>query len=1043
MTITELSIKRPILVIVFFLALSLIGLYGYSQLKYETMPNMDFPALSVVTQYGGASASEIESSVTRKIEEAVSGVNNIDTLKSTSVQDYSVVQIQFMQNTDMSAAQQDVQNKINQILNNLPDDAGNPSIMKFSTDDMPVMRIGVSSNMAPKKFYTYLDNFIKPQLSRQKGVSQISLSGGVEREIKINVDSQKLQSYGISTSSVTSAVENANLEYPTGKIKDQDSQFVVRLGGKFTSIDQIKNLTIRHSAAGDVKLMDVADVYDGTKEQTSISRVNGRTTIGLEIYKQSDANEVEVCQLVRKAAKDLEQQYRSMDLKFNIVEDGSEYTLASAAAVKEDLALAVLLVAMVMLVFLHSLRNAIVVMVSIPTSIVVTFIGMWATGCSLNIISLLAMSLVIGILVDDSIVVLENIHHHLEKGKDQKTAALEGRNEIGFTALSITLVDVVVYLPLALVSGMIGGIVHQFALTICMSTLVSLLVSFTVIPLLASRFSKAEVLSKNSLMGRFGLWFEEKFGKFVRFYIEILDWALEHRAKVLLGVLLTFILVAALIPMGFVGTEMMAQADKGQLNIDVDLPSRFKLTQTDQMAERIEKVLWTVPEVDSVFTTAGSSSSSYTNGGNSLNLEVGLVDKNKRSKTTAEVCQDIKKRLSGIPGMNAHVVPQGLSGSHTNYDITYVVLATTWDDAYQLAQELKNIVAKIPGTTDVFLSTEAGQPEVQAQLDRDKMSQLGLSVKDVMSVFDTGYEGDDSNNYKDPQDGEDYTIRIMYDQAERSKTQDVGTTRFVNDSGQLIQLNQFATIGIGNGPNELDRQDRSYAISVYGQAVGRTSGSIAQDIQKEIPKLKLPLGASIVPGGMLKNQNSAFGSLGLALLAAIIFIYFIMTALYNSFIYPLSVFFSIPLAFVGAILGLALTGNSLNIFSILGIIMQVGLVCKNAILLVDFTNRAREEGHDMKDALLQAGRERIRPILMTTLTMILGMLPLATATSLGSEFKRGMGCALIGGLTFSMIMTLVVVPIIYTFIDEFRLKLTGFFQGKRMTALQTGCHKNQ
>ncbi|HBF36993.1 MAG TPA: acriflavin resistance protein [Firmicutes bacterium] len=1035
MTITELSIKRPILVIVFFLAFGLIGLYGYSQLKYETMPNMDFPSLTVVTKYEGASASEIESSVTRKIEEAVSGVNNIDTLKSTSVQGYSVVQIQFVQSTNMSVAQQDVQNKINQISNSLPDDAGNPSIMKFSTDDMPVMRIGVSSNLAPKKFYTYLDNYIDPQLSRQKGVSQISLSGGVEREIKVNVDSQKLQSCGISTSTVASAVESANVEYPTGKIKDQDSQFVVRLGGKFTSIDQIKNLMISHSAAGDVKLMDVADVYDGAEEQTSISRVNGRTTIGLEIYKQSDANEVEVCQLVRQATKDLEQQYRSMNLKFSIVEDGSEYTLASAAAVKEDLVLAILLVAMVMLAFLHSLRNAIVVMVSIPTSIVVTFIGMWATGCTLNIISLLAMSLVIGILVDDSIVVLENIHHHLEKGEDQRTAALEGRNEIGFTALSITLVDVVVYLPLALVSGMIGGIVHQFALTICMSTLVSLLVSFTVTPLLASRFSKAETLSKDSLMGKFGLWFEEKFRNFVDFYIEILDWALENRAKVLLGVLLTFVLVIALIPFGFVGTEMMGQADKGQLNIDVDLPSRFKLTQTDQMAEKIEKALWTVPEVNNVFTTVGSASSSYTSGSNTLSLEVGLVDKNKRSKTTAEVCQDIKKRLDRIPDMNAHVVPQGLTGSSTNYDITYAVMATTWDNAYQLAQQLKNIIAKIPGTSDVHLSTEAGQPEVQAQLDRDKMSQLGLSVKDVMTVFDYGYEGDDNSNYKDPQDGEDYTIRVMFDQAERSQTQDVGTTKFVNSSGQVVQLNQFATIGIGNGPNELDRQDRSYAISVYAQAVGRTSGSIAQDIQKQISRLKLPLGASIAQGGMLKNQNSAFGSLGLALLAAVIFIYFIMTALYNSFIYPLSVLFSIPLAFVGAVLGLALTGNSLNVFSILGIIMQVGLVCKNAILLVDFTNRAREEGHDIKDALLQAGRERIRPILMTTLTMVLGMLPLATATSLGAEFKRGMGCALIGGLTFSMIMTLVVVPIIYTYVDGVREKLTGLFHGRRRSSI--------
>lgn len=1032
MTITELSIKRPILVIVFFLAFGLIGLYAYNQLKYETMPDMDIPVISITTEYGGASASEIESSVTKKIEEAVSGVNNVDTLRSTSVQNYSMVIIEFVQGVDMTVAQQDVQNKVNQILNSLPDNCNNPSISRFSTDDMPVMRIGVSSSMAPKAFYSYLDNYIKPQLTRQKGVGQISISGGVEREIKVNVDSQKLQSYGISYSKVASAVENANVEYPTGKIKDQDSQFVIRLGGKFTSLDQIRNLMISHSATGgDVKLMDVADVYDGAEDQTSISRVNGKTSVGLEIYKQSDANEVEVCQLIRKETKALEQQYHGINLKFEIIEDSSTYTIDSANAVKEDLGMAIFLVALVMLVFLHSLRNAFIVMVAIPTSLVVTFIGMWATGCTLNIISLLAMSLVIGILVDDSIVVLENIHHHLEKGKDQKTAALEGRNEIGFTALSITMVDVVVYLPLSLVSGMIGGIVHQFAIVMCISTLVSLLVSFTVTPALASRFSKAEKLTEGTLMGGFSLWFEEKFKSFIGFYLEILAWSLEHRGKVLLGVLLIFVATLSLIPFGFVGTEFIPQADKGQINLDVDLPTRYKLSQTDQAAEKIEKVLWKIPEVQNVFTTVGSGSANSTTGSNSLSIEVVLNDKNKRTRTTAEVSQDIKNRLDKIPGMNAHATPVGLTGgSRSNYDINYVVLATTWNTALQTAKQLEGVLAKVPGTKDVHLSAEEGQPEVQVQLDRDKMSQLGLSVDEVMTVFDYGYEGDDSSNYKDPQDGEDYTIRVIFDQADRIRTGDVGNVKFVNSSGQLVQLSQFATIGTGTGPNELNRQDRSYAISVYATAVGRTSGSIAQDINKEIQKLKLPLGTSVVPGGMLKNQNSAFGSLFLALIAAMIFVYFIMTALYNSFIYPFTVLFSVPLAFIGAILGLALTGNSLAIFSILGLIMQIGLVCKNAILLVDFTNRAREEGYGVKESLIEAGRERIRPILMTTLTMILGMLPLALSGTSGAEYKRGMGWALIGGLTFSMIMTLVVVPIIYTYVEQFREKFTGLFQGK-------------
>lgn len=1023
MTISELSIKRPILVIVTFLAITIIGLFAYTQLKYETFPNMTAPVVAVITKYENASPSVVESSVTKKIENAISGVNNVDTIRSTSSEGASMVIVELTNGADVDVALRDIQNKVNRILDSLPDDASQPTYSKFSNDDRPVMSIGATSNMKSVDFSTFLSNYIEPQLSKKSGVAQINLIGNADREIQVNVDSQKLQAYGISNSTIATAIRNANLDYPTGSVKDQDGKYTVRLAGTIKSIEQLKNLVIKCSDDGEILLSDVADVRDGSKDRSTICRVNGVPSVGLQIYKQSDANQVEVCRLVREELKRLEAKYQSKNLKFTIIQDSSNFTLASVKAVKEDLLLAVLLVALVMLVFLHSLRNAVIVMIAIPTSLVTALIGMWATNCTMNIISLLAMSLVIGILVDDSIVVLENIHRHLEKGEEQRVAALNGRNEIGLTAVSITMVDVVVFLPLSLVSGTIGSLIHQFALVIVMSTLVSLFVSFTVTPMLASRFSKAEKLSKKSLMGRFGLWFEAHYTKIVDSYLNLLKVCLHHCGKVLLVSALLFVAALALVPTGFIGSEFMPTGDMGELTVNIELSARAKLEQTALLTHEAENIIKGIPEVSKVFSNIGSGGAlGATAPSNTAKLTVTLVPKENRTRTTDEVVNLIKDKLDVIPGMTVHVAGSSIMGG-TMKPIQYVVTGVSWDKVYQGALQVKEVIARVPGTKDIELSTEVATPEVQVNIDRDKMAQLGLTMNDVGSVLYGGYTGNTTSQFRDPETGEEYNIRVRYDQIDRSSTDDVGAQTFVNSAGQVIQLNQFATLTSGLGTSKLVRQDRNYSITVHSQAVGLTGGALSQKINKLLMQTKLPEGVDCKPGGMLKHQKKAFGSLGMALLAAIIFVYLVMTALYNSFIYPFVVLFSIPLAVIGALLALALTNNSLSIFSILGMIMLVGLVAKNAILLVDFANRAREEGASVIDALIEAGRERIRPILMTTLTMILGMLPLATATSYGSEFKRGMGWALIGGLTSSMLLTLVVVPVVYTFIEQIRERL--------------------
>jgi HAE1 family hydrophobic/amphiphilic exporter-1 len=1031
MTITELAIRRPILIVVLFTALSLLGFIGYSQLKYESFPKINIPVVTIQTIYPGASASEIESSVTKKIEDAVSGLDKVDNIISTSAEGVSIVTISFLQDANIDISLQDAQRKVNQIISSLPTGVKSPALLKVSLDDMPILIIGVTGNLPDTQLYQFVKNTVAPRISKQPGVGQVRVIGGLEREIKVNIDTQKLKAYRLSSLQVLQAIQSSNLEFPTGAVKDQDKQFVVRMAGKFSSVDEIRQLIIARSGnGGDIRLSNIAEVQDGEKDPVVIGHINGKNTLTLMIQKQSDANAVDVTKRIKNELKKLEAENRQSGLKTTIAMDNTIFTLAAANAVKEDLAIAILLVAGVMLVFLHSLRNSIIVMVAIPTSLICAFIGMWMFGYSLNVITLLALSLVIGILVDDAIVVLENIYRHLEMGKDKKIAALEGRNEIGFTALSITMVDVVIYVPLALVSGIIGGMLREFSVVIVTTTLMSLFVSFTVTPLLASRFAKLESLTAGTMMGKFGRWFEAKFQRLALLYGNLLEWSLNHQGKILLLAAFLFISSLTLIPLGFIGSEFIPASDQDQIQIALEYAPGTKLEDTDFNAREIEKTIYKIPEVDTVFVASGISDTQRA-AVNKAIIYINLIPKSERSRSTEDIRMILKKKLELIPGVTAHVtLPSIVSMMGVSAPVQFSISGSNWDTVAQTALRVKAIATEIPGAYDVRLSSELGQPEMKLQIDRNKMSDLGLSMADVGSTLQVGLAGNTDSKYKEPLDGNEYDINVMLDKFDRTKTTDLGGLTISNRQGQLVELNQIANILPDIGPTQLDRRDRNYAINLYAECSGRTSGDIGNDISKAIAKDKLPPGVTVAPIGTLKTQADSFSSLGLAFLIGIVFVYLIMAALYNSFLYPFTVLFSVPLALIGALLVLALTRNSLNILTILGIIMLIGLVSKNAILLVDFTNRAREAGQDMKEALKEAGRERLRPILMTTLTMILGMLPIAMASSSGAEFKNGMGWALIGGLTSSMLMTLVVVPVVYAKVEYLKEFFSSLIKNK-------------
>lgn len=1030
MTITELSIKRPSLIVVIFSILGVLGLFSYMQLNYELLPKISPPVVTISTIYPGASPSEVENSVTKLIEDAVSGIDKIDAIRATSFEGMSLVIVEFKQSAKIDVVLQEATRKVSAIVSNLPNGAKQPALSKIALDEVPVLRIGVTSQMDSRKFYRFMIDRVQPRISKIAGVAQVVLSGGEEREIKVNLDAEKIRSYGLSILQVTQAVKSANLDFPTGKIKDIDGQYIIRVAGKFTSIDALRDLVVARSRqGGEIRLGDIAEVQDGIKEFTEMNRVNGVTSVGIQLLKQSDANAVNVSKLVREELKKMQDEYKEQGIVFDVAQDSSTFTIDAANAVKFDLALAIFMVALVMLLFLHSIRNSLIVLVAIPASLISTFVFMYAMGFTLNLMTLLGMSLVIGILVDDSIVVLENIYHHLEKGEEPRTAALRGRNEIGFAALSITLVDVVVFLPLSLVGGLVGNIMREFALVIVGSTLMSLFVSFTITPVLASRFAKLERLTEKTLLGKFALAFENFYHGFQNHYMTMLKWSLRHKLTVGIIAVGMFFGSFALPALGLIGFEFIAQSDRGEFSVTVELPPGANVEQTNQTSLDVEKIMSTMPEVKKVFTTVGVSADGFlgNKSNNIVQFNVALVPKNQRKQSTSQVGLAIKEKIREIPGLKVYVSPIGIFGTADQAPIQIAVNGTDMKAVQQGADMVKNMLETVPGTADVRLSAEAGKPEMQIEIDRAKMAQLGLSVADVGATLRVALAGDDESKFRD--ENNDYDIRIFLDEYHRSQTSTLNSLTFMNNRGQQIELQQFATIFQSAGPSKLQRQDRINVIYVNSQIQGRPSGTIVQDFRSLLSKTKLPDGVTLSYLGNEKNQSEGFSSMLLAMLAGIIFVYLIMVALYDSYVYPFVVLFSIPMAIIGAFVALAITGKALSIFSMLGFIMLIGLVAKNAILLVDRTNQTRaEKGLSTYDALIEAGSSRLRPILMTTLTMIFGMLPIALSTASGSEWKTGLAWALVGGLTSSMFLTLLLVPVVYMKVDDWKNRIPAFFK---------------
>lgn len=1034
MKITEISIKRPSIVLVLFIILTFLGISSYRKLSYELLPKFSSPIVTITAIYPGASPNEVENTVTKKIENAVSSMENVDRINATSYEGLSVIVVQLRSEANVDLALQDAQRKVNSILAELPDDVKSPSLGKFSIDDLPIMRLGVTANMNSTDLFDLVDQRIQPNLAKIPGVAQTNLVGGEEREIRVNVNNEKLHAYRLSLPQLVNLIESSNLDFPTGKIKSQDEQVLIRLAGKYTNLDELRNLVVATTSNGAlVRLSDVAEVQDTKKEIELINRINLQNSIGISIQKQSDANAVSVSELVRKELTKLEETYKAENLKFTIAQDSSEYTLEAADAVIHDLILAVVLVAAIMLLFLHSIRNSLIVMVAIPLSLIATFIGMSLFGFTLNLMSLLGLSLVVGILVDDAIVVIENIYRHMEMGKSKVQAAYDGVKEIGFTVVSITLVIVVVFLPIALTTGLISNIMRQFSIVVVIATLLSLLVSFTIVPYLYSRFGKLEHISSKNLLGRIILAFEKGLDKFGEWIQSILKWALAHRALTIIFAVVLFFSSMALVGGGFIGSEFVSQGDRSEFVLMLEYPKKTSAKNNNVMTKEIEEYISAKPEVVSLFTSIGQTSESGMGSTQSTpyksEINVKLVPADQRKESSAIYGTLLKNDImQKFPGVKVKATPISILGSTEQAPIQLIVTGPTYDTVMHFAEQLMQKVKEVEGTQEVKLSVESGNPEVVVTTDRRKMAELGLDLQSVGATMQYAFNG--NNDAKFRQGEYEYDINILFDANNRKSVEDIREILFLNKFGQSIRLEQFAEVKESAGPSRLERYNRITSVNVNSQLLGRPSGAVANDIKKIIDTMAKPSGVAVSFGGNQQNQEESFSSLGFAFLTSILLVYLIMVALYNNFVYPFVVLFSIPLAMIGALWALALSANTLSIFTILGIIMLIGLVAKNAILVVDFTNHLKEKGMPTNLALLEATKERLRPVLMTTIAMVVGMMPVALATGAGAAWKNGLAWSIIGGLISSTFLTLVVVPVVYQLVDRLMEK-TGLINKEK------------
>ncbi len=1046
MNITELSVRRPTAVIVVMALIVGLGVAGYVNLGADLFPAVNTPIISIHSTYVGAGAEEVDKELIKPIEDAVSGVNGIDTIRSTSGTGFGYTILQFTMQTDMNAAVIDVQKALDGIADTLPRDSTRPVLTKFDVNSQPILIITVAGSASPEELYNEADR-IQRQLESLPGVGNVSMAGGQKKELAITVDKSAMEFFGVSVPTLVGVLQAGNITAPAGSITQKNRDLTVRLVGEFDSVDDVRGLLVPTSAGGSVRLSEIADVSLSYPDPTKSVRRGGDTAIGILVRKQSDANVMATAGAVKAELARL-QGTLLPGTAVSVASDATTFINSSLDETRLNLVESIITTSLVLFLFLRRWRSSLIVLIAIPISLVGTFFAMWLFHFTLNIVTLMALGLCIGILVDDSIVILENVDRHIHLGEEPRVAAVRGRMEIGLAAVAITLCDVVVFAPIAFLTDIVGQFFREFGITVVFATLLSLLVSFTVTPMMASRMLTArrkarrgapdatlaaspepvevpvepvEAPAEQALRpaepprasGRFGGFFDTTVK---RGYMLFLEWALGHRWTVIVSITVLVLVSIALIPLKVIESEFMPSFDQSKLVVDIDLGPGAGYRQTDAKATLVEQYLLSLPEVDTTFTTVGSDTAVSTS-----EIIVQLKDKSQRRKSQGALASELREWARTVPGASISVTEQGII-ARTSIEGTKPFIMNlsgpNRDVLRAVSRQVEDLVRSVPGAADVDNTMSATQTEVSVQVDGLAASTYGLTAYDIASVMRTALAGTNVGVYRNAGDEYDMVVRYRTDQIRTPR--DLGTLKVTNTAGQQVALSQVATFLSTDSPQEVLRRDRQNVATISANIEGRALGAVATDIKKAMAGLHMPFGYDVSYGGDTANMTSAFGSLAWALAASLLLVYMILVVLYESFLTPLIRMMSIPCGVIGAFAALALTGKAINIISFIGLIMLDGLISKNGTLLIDYTNTLVKRGLPLRKALLEAGVTRLRPILMTSVTMIVGMLPLALSLGASSEIRSGMAVVLIGGLVTSTLLTPVFLPVIYTLMDDVR-----------------------
>lgn len=1006
MKIANTSIKRPVFITVIMIALTILGYVSYGKLVLNEMPNVDMPYVSVMIIEPGATPEQIESKVTKKIEDAVGKISGIDTITSTVNEGSSQTTIAFDLSKDGEVAAQEVRDKISTVRGELPTDIQDPIISKFDMSASSILSIAVYGSEDAAKMTDFIDNTIKKKLYTVSGIGSVDVSGEDTREIHIKLDNNKLLAYGLSPSDVINGIKRDNVDQSTGKVVDGNNEIAITTNSKVKKLEDFKNILVTKKNNTEIRVRDVAKVEDGIEEKSSIAYYQGNQAIGIDIVKQSGANTVEVAREVKKVIEEIKTSSPE-GVHVDIVSDNSTSIEDSVNEVMQTIIEGCILAIIIVFLFLNEWESTLISALSLPISVISTFTCMKFMNFSLNSMSLMALSLAVGLLIDDAIVVIENIVRHLHMGKSAIEAAKDATSEIGFAVIATTSAVISVFFPIAMVEGMIGKYTIEFALTVVFSMIVSLIVSFTLVPMMSAKMLKVEKTESKTFIGKFFKWFNNKFDVFAQKYSNLLVFSLNKRLLVLgLSGAMFIGSIGLATTLGF---ESMPSTDSGQVKVTANFDSGITLNNASEKTKQLEAVISKYPEVKFMYSTVKKANTS---------IKIQLVDKKERKESSKVIAEKLRSELQGISGAQVTVSAAGGMGSGSK-DVAYNLVGDDRAKLQAFANKITEEMKRDPNARDVGTNSKSGTPQVRIEVDRDKAADLGVNSSDVASMLSTLFNGSTVSKYDGGKDR--YDVKISIDDNERKTFNDLDNIYVLGNKNQQVPLSQVTKKVVETTSSSLHRYNKQSQVEVSANVTGITSGTFESNYKAKIQS-QLPEGISLSVGGTSGQMAEGMNSLIQAIFLSILFLYLVMAAQFESFVDPISIMFALPLAIIGAVLGLFVFGSSISMICMIGIIMLMGLVAKNGILLIDSAKEKVKEGVPIKEALREAGLVRLRPIVMTTLAMIFGMIPAAIATGSGSESRAPMAQAIIGGLITSTVLTLFVVPIAYTILDDLKNK---------------------